>query len=107
MGRNEASLDVGGLRKGDMSYFGDLPSQKQFNGKKTYDCFKKCKMERVKSEKEQHGRIINIPSCYTCLLEQPELFAASAEAWKKLPSEEKEQYTRDYILAKEKEIACM
>lgn len=35
------------------------------------------------------------------------LFAATAEAWKKLPPEEKEQYTRNYILAKEKEIACM
>lgn len=36
-----------------------------------------------------------------------DLFAASAEAWKKLPPEEKEQYKRDYILAKEKEIARM
>ncbi|KAG0719319.1 hypothetical protein GWK47_050759 [Chionoecetes opilio] len=36
-----------------------------------------------------------------------ELFAASADAWRKLPLEEKEQYTRDYIIAKEKEIACM
>lgn len=41
------------------------------------------------------------------IFQQAELFAASAEAWKKLPPEEKEQYTRDYILAKEKEIACM
>ncbi|XP_045138341.1 nucleolar transcription factor 1-like isoform X1 [Portunus trituberculatus] len=36
-----------------------------------------------------------------------DLFAASAEAWKKLPPEEKEQYRKDYILAKEKEIARM
>ncbi|MPC85181.1 hypothetical protein E2C01_079944 [Portunus trituberculatus] len=36
-----------------------------------------------------------------------DLFAASAEAWRNLPADEKEQYRRDYIAAKEKEIACM
>lgn len=36
-----------------------------------------------------------------------DLFAASAEAWKNLPAEDKERYRRDYIMAKEKEIACM
>ena len=53
------------------------------------------------------GRTMNLSSYHTFLLEQLELFAASAEAWRNLPTEEKEQYNRDYILAKEKEIACM
>ncbi|XP_063853518.1 nucleolar transcription factor 1-like isoform X2 [Scylla paramamosain] len=36
-----------------------------------------------------------------------DLFTASAEAWRNLPEEDKEQYRREYIAAKEREIASM